>query len=44
MLEKPNKQVPLAGRGLDSSKKEEEEGGTGAGVELLAYSFRLSLG
>lgn len=25
MLEKPNKQVPLAGRGLDSSKKEAEE-------------------
>lgn len=41
MLEKPNKQVPLAGRGLDASKEEEEQEEE---VELLAYSFRLSLG
>lgn len=43
MLEKPNKQVPLAGRGLDASK-EEEEREQEEEVELLAYSFRLSLG
>lgn len=41
MLEKPNKQVPLAGRGLDASKEVEEQEEE---VELLAYSFRLSLG